>query len=392
MATPRIQPKSALPGTDDRQVPASALVVSVLALAVAGAVNFIWPSALPDYFSLVWLLALVPPFLLAYHKGWEGAALALAAGMVLLVGVEVGGSLLADREIRWWVVGGVIVLLIFVSLGAGSMAERLHRRHDDALRLAYADPLTNLPNRRILDMFLFKEFAAAQRGGTLSVVIFDVDDFKAFNDREGHSAGDEALRTVARVLDHNTRAEDLSGRLAGDEFLTLLPDEGLQGAWTFARRVRRAAEGARFGRDHRVTVSVGVAGFDPTMAMPKELVDAADRALYAAKRRGGNRVVVNAELGAPDAGPAEEDALFLDADGTVAPGPRPSDAEPRADAPPSDAGARGDADSEPSTSGPSPAPPEPSPAPPSSPRNPPTSPPSPPRTGPAPPPPEAPSG
>ena len=75
-----------------------------------------FPEQLENYFALLWLLALVPPFLLAYYKGWEGATLALAIGMILLVGVEVGGSYLADREVRWWVVTGVIVVLITVSL------------------------------------------------------------------------------------------------------------------------------------------------------------------------------------------------------------------------------------------------------------------------------------
>ncbi len=306
------------PGSAERTVPVSVLLISVLALAIAGLVNFVWPSAVPDYSSLLWLLALVPPFLLAYYKGWEGAALALAAGMVLLIGVEVGGSLLIDRAIRWWIVGAVIVVLIIVSLGAGAIAETLHRRTNDALRLAYADALTSLPNRRILDMFLWKEFAAAQRGNRLSVVLFDIDGFKNFNDERGHSAGDEVLQLVARILGHNTRAEDLSGRLAGDEFLSLLPGEDLRGARTFAERVRRAVETGRPSRREwhgDTTVSAGVAVFDPGMTTPKELLDAADRALYAAKGLGGNRVVVSAERGALE--PLDPGALVLLGSGEV---------------------------------------------------------------------------
>lgn len=278
----------------------SALLVSVLALGAAAAGNWFWPERLPDYFALLWLLALIPPFLLAYYRGWEGAALAVAAGMVLLIGVEVGGSFLGERSVRWWIVGGVIVVLILVSLGAGLSADRLHRQTNEALELAYADPLTGLPNRRILDLFFHKEFAAAERGGALTIVLFDVDGFKRYNDTRGHSAGDDVLRLVGDSLAGNTRAMNLSGRQGGDEFLALLPGERAMGAVHFAERVRDTVADAPRARDEGISVSAGVAAYDPTMRAPKDLVDAADRALYAAKRLGGDRVVVNADHLAPE--------------------------------------------------------------------------------------------
>lgn len=305
-----------LEGLEEKRVPHSALLLSLLALAVAAAGNFFWPDRLPDYFALLWLLALIPPFLLAYYRGWEGAALALAAGMILLVGVEVGGSYLADRQVRWWIVGAVIVVLITVSLGAGSIADRLHRRTSAALELAYADPLTGLPNRRILDLFFAKEFATAQRGGALSVALFDIDGFKPYNDSKGHSAGDEVLRVVSRVLSSTTRAMNASGRQGGDEFLTLLPGERAIGAYHFAERVREEVERDRLAREEQITVSGGVAAFDPTMAQPRDLLDAADRALYAAKRLGGNRIVVNAEHQSPVEF-AGERVLLLDERGEI---------------------------------------------------------------------------
>lgn len=294
----------------------SALLVSVLALVVAGAGNWFWPERLPDYFALLWLLALIPPFLLAYYRGWEGAALALAAGMVLLIGVEVGGSYLTDRSVRWWTVGGVIVVLLLVSMGVGFIAERLHRETNEALELAYADPLTELPNRRILDLFLHKEFAAAERGGALSIALFDIDDFKRYNDTRGHLAGDEVLQLVGGTLIENTRAANLSGRQGGDEFLALLPGERAMGAARFAERVREAVADAPRARKENVSVSAGVAAYDPTMSTPKDLLDAADRALYAGKRLGGDRVVVNAEHCAPEEF-AGERVLVLDGSGEV---------------------------------------------------------------------------
>lgn len=278
---------------ETRGVPPTALAISVLALAAAAAINLAWRDALPQYSALVWLLALIPPFLLAYHRGWRGAALALAAGMLILLGVEIGVRQLTGRPIQWWFVGGLISVLIVVSLGVGAVAEILRRKTEDALQMAYEDPLTGLPNRRVLEMFLAKEFAAAQRGGRLSVVIFDIDGFKRYNDRRGHAAGDEALRLVGRVLEHNTRAMNLSGRYGGDEFLALLPQEGAEGAAYFAERVRKGMAESALAVERDLSVSVGVAEFDPDMASPGDLVEAADRALYAAKRDGGNRVVLN---------------------------------------------------------------------------------------------------
>jgi diguanylate cyclase (GGDEF)-like protein len=306
----RLLGRTDLPGgVDDDGVPMSALLVSVVALAIAAAVNLFWRDALPRYSALVWLLALVPPFLLAYHRGWRGAAGSLAAGMLLLIGVEIGGHLLDQREIRWWIVAGLIVLLIIVSLGVGLVAEVLRRKADEALQMAYADVLTELPNRRILEMFLGKEFAAAERGQPLSVVLFDIDGFKRYNDREGHAAGDEILRLVAHALERNTRAMNLSGRWGGDEFLGLLSGEEATGAACFADRVREAVATAPRTRAEGLTLSVGVASYAPGMASPQALLEEADRALYRAKRGGGDRVEIASGASAgvsPAAGAIEE--------------------------------------------------------------------------------------
>lgn len=316
----RVQPRqvgdSRLRELETSPVPPRALLISLLALAVAAAGNWFWPERLPDYFALFWLLALIPPFLLAYYRGWEGAALALAAGMILLIGVEVGGSYLSDRQVRWWIVGGVILVLIIVCLGAGFTTDRLHRDRTLALELAYEDALTGLPNRRVLDLFLTKEFANARRGAALSIVLFDVDGFKLYNDSQGHSAGDEVLRMVGEVLGGNTRTMDLSGRYGGDEFLALLPGERAIGAVSFAERVRAAVAKAELAREEGITLSGGVAAYDPGIETTDKLIDAADRALYAAKRAGGNRIVVNAEAG--DEGELEgEDVLLLAGDGSL---------------------------------------------------------------------------
>lgn len=286
-----------LPADGGREVPRSALIVSVLALGTAAAGNLFFPDQLSQYFALLWLLALIPPFLLAYYKGWQGAALALALGMVLLVGVEVGGSYLSDREVRWWVVSGVIVVLITVSLGAGAISDRLHRERSTALDLAYLDHLTALPNRRTLEWFLSKEFAEALRGRPLSLVMFDVDGFKRHNDERGHAEGDRVLKLVAEALAAETRASDLSGRFGGDEFLAILGGAPAEAAALFAERVVGAVQ----ERTSEVGLSAGVAAYGADTSSVQELVDQADRALYEAKSAGGGRVVTHSGAGARDA-------------------------------------------------------------------------------------------
>lgn len=287
--------EAGLPGLGRSEVPGRVVWISLAALGVAAGTNLAWPQALTEYASLVWLLALIPPFLLAYYRGWRGVAVALCVGMILLLAVEVGASIQADRTIRWWVLGIVTTALITVSLGAGLISDRLHRRTTDALRLAYRDPLTGLPNRRVLELFFERHYAAALRGHALSVVVFDIDDFKGYNDDRGHAAGDDAIRAVARALSGNTRAEDLSGRLGGDEFLALLPGQDAAGARHFAERVREAVNSMAGSDRPWVTVSGGVAEFRPGLAGADELLGRADSALYVAKRLGGDRVLLEGE-------------------------------------------------------------------------------------------------
>ncbi len=277
-----------LPG----RVPTKALVLSFLSLAAAATASLLWPESMGDYSALVWLLALIPAFLFAYYKGWRGAAISLVATMVLLAVLEVGISLLLTQPVAWWLVGGVTAVLICVSLGVGLVSEAHRRKTADALKLAYADHLTGLPNRRVLELFLKQEFAGVARGRPCAIILLDIDDFKRINDSEGHQAGDEVLRTVAQALEINTRRSDLSGRFGGDEFLALLPGETVKGALIFADRVLNAVAKRYRDFDIPVTMSCGIAVSNSNTRDPNDLLLAADMALYSAKREGGNRAVV----------------------------------------------------------------------------------------------------
>jgi len=165
--------------------------------------------------------------------------------------------------------------------------EAVLRRSGQARR----DALTGLPNRRSFDEHFDGLLNRPRsRGETISLVLFDLDDFKQVNDVHGHQAGDRALQEVARVALREVRLNEELFRIGGEEFAIVVSGDG-DAAAKVAERVR-AAVAAQERRDHVTTLSAGIASF-PTDAQTKEdLVQRADLALYAAKAAGKNRVVV----------------------------------------------------------------------------------------------------
>lgn len=166
-------------------------------------------------------------------------------------------------------------------------------------RLSETDALTDLANRRKLEMALADEWRRRQRSRSpLSAIMLDVDHFKAFNDAYGHRAGDDCLQMVGRILAAAARRPgDLAARYGGEEFVMLLPDTDAAGAMAVAESIRRAVVEAAtpHGRSTTaavVTVSLGVATADwesEWPSSPDDLIDAADHALYAAKAAGRNQ-------------------------------------------------------------------------------------------------------
>jgi diguanylate cyclase (GGDEF)-like protein len=160
------------------------------------------------------------------------------------------------------------------------------RLFEQVHQLSLTDPLTGLANRRQLERDLAREFAAARRGRRVVTVIFDLDGFKQYNDRYGHLAGDEALRSFARLLASETRAMNLAARYGGDEFVVLLSDSDLPGAEIFVDRVcMRFADDTMTYMADRLTVSAGLAAYSADMRAPHDLIAAADADLYAVKAR-----------------------------------------------------------------------------------------------------------
>lgn len=156
--------------------------------------------------------------------------------------------------------------------------------------LAVTDGLTGLHNHRAFQDFLEEQFQRARSTGQpLSLILMDVDYFKQYNDTYGHQAGDEVLRAVARILREQVRGGDFVARYGGEEFVVVLPRADARRAVAVAERLRNAVENAPWTL-RPITGSFGVATLQPEMQTRQALIEAADRALYQAKRNGRNRV------------------------------------------------------------------------------------------------------
>ena len=192
------------------------------------------------------------------------------------------------------------LLSTFASQAAVSIENA--RLFEETHQLAITDPLTGLANHRQFYTQLAREMRRAQRyRRPLAMLMLDLDHFKAFNDRFGHLAGDQALREIAGVLRQNARSVDILARYGGEEFAIILPETDLARAAAQAERVRAAVaehvfHSSETGQEHRVTVSIGAAMLMSRTRKAEDLVGLADQALYRAKAAGRNRL----ELASPD--------------------------------------------------------------------------------------------
>jgi len=266
-----------------------------------------------------WLFFIFPPLLflvvrLGLSGGVLGCCVVAAIGTHFTIHAR-GGPLaqLADASLEHRililqlflataVLSVSVVAIVFADLkraneAAGQSEERYRQLASSMETLATEDPLTGVANRRQFDRVLVSEWQRASREGTpLSLLLMDVDHFKAFNDLYGHLVGDSCLRSIVRVaIETSRRSADTVARFGGEEFAIILPATTAAGALETAERLRKGV--LERGIAHQgsvlevVTVSVGCATIVPQpSASPTELIGAADAALYAAKKGGRNRV------------------------------------------------------------------------------------------------------
>jgi len=162
--------------------------------------------------------------------------------------------------------------------------------------MSITDSLTGLPNRRYLEERLAEELNRSKRyDSPMSFLMIDIDDFKAYNDKNGHQAGDVALQITAHCLKGALRAVDIASRYGGEEFCILLPETGITEAGTIADRIRHRVSTTEFPHGKaqplgHVTISVGVSTFTKNIDTSENIIAAADRALYQAKSMGKDRV------------------------------------------------------------------------------------------------------
>lgn len=303
----------------DRVLGVATWVFAALAVAsVAPVISRGW--WVEDALSILLLLTipvLITAAVLVWQHGGRRGGLFLGAWIpaLLLVIVRV-----LQLRMQWplplWLEFGLPAALAYANLVlafvlAGQTLSFRYER-DVAHKLAERDPLTGVLNRRAILARLRSEFAKArQTREPLSLLFLDLDHFKNVNDSYGHRAGDQCLRGVIDPIAGELRQGDALGRYGGEEFLILLPGAGAADAEVVAERIRRRVQempmlisGTRIG----LTVSLGVAAMNEEVAIPDELIERADAALYRSKSGGRNQVTTHADA-AGERGPGEAIAV-----------------------------------------------------------------------------------
>lgn len=216
----------------------------------------------------------------------------------------------------------VILALMFLSMSwnFGFLVMAIDRLRNEVADLALMDDLTGVGNRRLLLQRLTEECAKSERSNEpFSLLVIDLDSFKAINDNHGHAAGDACLQHFTLMTQTRLRPGDILARTGGDEFCVVLPSSTLREGAMIARRiieVCREDAAACMGNEVPIAVSIGVAQWSPEVgAFPDRLIAAADHALYVAKKEGRNRhsVYENAPPLAPELAARSDVALSLHA-------------------------------------------------------------------------------
>ena len=285
----------------------AAAFVPIIVLALVPAMQGSWLPRFGGYLLIVSSILAMVAACLAWRRGSRAARFYLVAWLPA-VGLDVLrelqlldlAPLLPGQEYALPLAGAFVAVMFAVGVADRMLAVR-HER-DEARLAAERDPLLRVLNRHAIALKLraaCDNAWASER--PLSILFIDLDRFKTINDTYGHAVGDACLKAVVERIGRELRQGDSLGRYGGEEFLVVLPGASAADAVAIADRVRADVDaGCRVvvGRNVNLTVSIGVAGFRGGAQTPDQLVAEADQAMYLAKRRGRNLVVV------PDADPA----------------------------------------------------------------------------------------
>jgi len=222
----------------------------------------------------------------------------LATGASLMMTYFIAWSMGTAPTATGLVIGIVIPILIGLVFGFSTLnlVFHLYEVEDKLFELSTQDALTGVYNRRHFIQLAEREWERAKRyQEPFAIVLFDLDDFKDVNDTYGHLAGDQAMRVVSEICLSEARAVDTFARYGGDEYVYLVPNSTQVDLSAFLERVRIRLMNTPVrhdGQDISVSVSIGAAEYRPWMGEFDDLLMAADRALYQAKRDGGNQGVI----------------------------------------------------------------------------------------------------
>lgn len=281
--------------------------VSYVAVFIDALVISVFTYQLGGINSEAYLLFL---FLIGYCGIFNEASKTLKIGLFCIISYSffcIYASKHGLGEFNYW---RLVIKDVFIAFAAYGMAlvnsevQRYNEMHRKEFKLARTDKLTGLANRHYFEQKLNDEVLYADTTNSpLNILIFDLDNFKKFNDTYGHINGDKLLSLFADIIKQNIRKTDIPVRYGGEEFMILIRELDIENAKTVGDRIRRQLEKQRIfiGSDEnkkRVTVSCGVAQYPKHSCDIREVIECADKALYHAKEIGKNIAVAYDEIGA----------------------------------------------------------------------------------------------
>jgi diguanylate cyclase (GGDEF)-like protein len=220
--------------------------------------------------------------------------LTVVAALGFLTGVLAGSPLTEMKAAEGAIIGVDLTALILLAYVAMVIAREQRRTRDAAIRLSTIDPLTGLFNRTFFFAAIEREITRSARSGRgFCLLMMDLDELKAVNDRFGHFHGDRVLHGVGEVIMSGVRKLDTAARYGGDEFVVLLPETDPTGAFVLAEKIRLGVRAMQLGLppgSPQPSLSVGVVSFPDDGRTTDELMISADGAMYASKRAGKDRV------------------------------------------------------------------------------------------------------